>query len=73
MSDEPLRVLAVRDIAKRLGVPIWRVDYAIEKLDLKPRGTFSRVRVFSEDDLPAIQAQINSVRPPPAVLRKRKG
>jgi len=74
MSDEPLRILSVRDIAERLGVSLSRVVYAIEKLDMEPRAKLSGLRVFSEDDLPAIRDMINTIRqPPPAAIRKTKG
>jgi len=71
MSEEPLtdslKVIAVREIARQLGVTKARVDYAIDQLGLVPQARHSGVRVFLESVIPAIAAQIEkNAKPLPA-------
>lgn len=73
MSKEPLGIVSVQDIATQLGVSTDRVKYAIRKAGMEPAGKLSGVRVFFEEDIPAIRDMINKIRkPPPAALRKPK-
>lgn len=51
----------VRDIAKRLDVPIHRVKYAMQLYDIEARERVGIIRLFSEADIPAIQNAIRRV------------
>jgi hypothetical protein len=58
MSDQ----LTVGDVARRLGVPRVRVNYAIDKAGIRERGRAGILRLFSLDQLPVIRAALQTVR-----------
>ncbi len=55
-------LLTVGDVARRLGVPRARIDYAMEKAGIQERSRAGILRLFSEDQLPVIRAALNTVR-----------
>ena len=59
MSD----LLTIGDVAREIGVARTRVAYAVEKVGLKERGRAGILRLFSRDQLPAIRAALETVRP----------
>lgn len=55
-------LLTVGDIARRIGVPRARVDYALDKAGIRERTRAGIIRLFSPDQLPVIQAALATVR-----------
>lgn len=55
-------VLTLGDVARRLGVARTRVDYAIAKVGIRERGRAGVLRLFSEDQVPVIEAALSTVR-----------
>ena len=55
-------LLTVGDVARRLGVPRARVDYALEKAGIQERGRAGILRLFAADQVPVIQAALGTVR-----------
>ena len=55
-------MFTVGDIARRLQVSRARVAYAVEKLGVHERTRAGILRLFSEDQLPVIEAAIKTVR-----------
>lgn len=55
-------LLTVGDVAKKLGLPRSRVDYAIEKAGIRERHRAGILRLFSVDQLPIIEAALATVR-----------
>ena len=49
-------------IAKKNGVSRAQVDYAIEKARISERARAGIIRLFSSDQIPAIEAAIASIR-----------
>jgi len=62
-----LDLLTVGDIARTIGVPRMRLDYAIAKAGIRERGRTGILRLFSRDQIPAIQAALGTI----GVRRKR--
>ena len=54
-------MLTVGEIAKRLGVPLHRVEYLIRARDLQPAAWAGGYRVFSEADLAYIGSQLKRI------------
>ena len=52
----------VGDIARRIGVPRARVDYALDKGGIRERGRAGILRLFSIDQIPVIEAALGTVR-----------
>lgn len=55
-------LLTVGDVAKKLGLPRSRIDYAIEKAGIRERHRAGILRLFSADQLPVIEAALATVR-----------
>ncbi len=55
-------LLTVGDIARRIGVPRARVDYALDKAGIRERARAGILRLFSPDQLPVIEAALATVR-----------
>ena len=49
-------LLTVGDVARQLGLPRARLDYAIDKAGIRERGRAGILRLFSEDQVPVIAA-----------------
>ncbi len=58
MSD----LLTVGDVARSLGVPRSRVDYALDKGGIRERSRAGILRLFHVDQLPVIEAALKTVR-----------
>lgn len=56
------QMVTTGEIAKNAGVPRARVDYAIEKVGISERARAGIIRLFSHDQIPAIEAAIASIR-----------
>lgn len=54
--------LTVGDVARRLGEPRNRVEYAIGKAGIQERGRAGILRLFSIDQIPAIEAAVGAIR-----------
>ena len=54
-------LLTVRDISRRLSVPLHRLKYALEVYDIQPRQRVGIIRQWFVDDLPAIAAAVRRV------------
>lgn len=55
-------MLTVGEIARSIGVPRTRVDYAIDKAGIRERGRAGILRLFSPDQIPVIQAALTTIR-----------
>ena len=55
-------LLTVGDVARRIGVPRARVDYALDKAGIRERSRAGILRLFSLDQLPVIEAALGTVR-----------
>lgn len=55
-------LLTVGDIARRIGVPRARIDYALDKGGIRERGRAGILRLFSLDQIPVIEAALGTVR-----------
>ena len=55
-------LLTVGDVARKLGVPRARVDYALDKAGIRERARAGILRLFSPDQLPVIEAALGTVR-----------
>lgn len=58
MSD----MLTVGEIARAVGEPRARVDYAIEKAGIRERRRAGILRLFGRDQVPVIEAALRTVR-----------
>ena len=56
------QMLTTGEIAKKTGASRAQVDYAIEKAGISERARAGIIRLFSNDQLPAIEAAIASIR-----------
>lgn len=57
-----MTMLTVGDVARRLRVSRASVSYAVEKCGVQERSRAGILRLFSEDQLPVIEAAIATVR-----------
>lgn len=55
-------LMTVGDVAREIGEPRPRVQYAIEKIGLTPRCRAGILRLFSRDQIPAIVAALGTIR-----------
>lgn len=55
-------LLTVGDVARRIGVPRARVDYALDKAGIRERARAGILRLFSPDQIPVIEAALLTVR-----------
>lgn len=55
-------LLTVGDIARRIGVPRARIDYALDKGGIRERGRAGILRLFALDQIPVIEAALGTVR-----------
>lgn len=53
--------LTIRQLAQRLAEPEHRVRYAVESRNIQPAARAGAVRLFSENQVPAIRAAIDSL------------
>ena len=51
----------ISEIAKRLRQPVHRVKYAVRTRGIRPAQRIARVLVFTEGQIPVIQAAIESI------------
>ena len=51
----------VGEIARRLGVPLHRVEYVILSRNLRPSGRAGNARVFSEADVAHIASELRRI------------
>lgn len=55
-------LMTVGAIAREIGVPRARVDYALEKGGIRERGRAGILRLFAPDQIPVIKAALATVR-----------
>lgn len=56
-------LLTIGDVARQLGIPRSRLDYAVQKIGIKERGRAGILRLFSADQVPAMRAAVEALRP----------
>jgi len=54
MSESTLPMPTVGEIARRLGEPVWRIEYLIRSRNIQPASRAGNARVFSEADVDLI-------------------
>ncbi|MBC7835118.1 MAG: helix-turn-helix domain-containing protein [Phycisphaerales bacterium] len=62
-APNPSVVLTVGEIARRLGVPVHRVEYVIRTRDIHPSVLAGNLRVFTEADLDHIGTELRRTSP----------
>jgi len=62
------QMVTTGQIARENGVPRARVVYAIEKIGIREHARAGIIRLFSPDQIPAIQAALKTIR-----IRRRDG
>ena len=55
-------LLTVGDVARQIGVPRSRLDYAIDKAGIRERSRAGILRLFSSDQIPVMEAALTAVR-----------
>ncbi len=55
-------LFTIGDIARKLGVPRTRLDYAVDKAGIREKGRVGILRLFSPDQIPVIEAALATVR-----------
>ncbi len=55
-------LMTIGDIARKLGIPRARLEYAVEKAGIQERGRAGILRLFSPDQVPVIEAALATVR-----------
>ena len=66
MRKRPVEMLTIGRIARRLQVPMHRVDYAIRTRRIRPVARAGTLRVFAVGQLDLIRAAVKSCRSQPA-------
>ena len=61
MSQPVPSVPTVGEIARRIGVPVHRVEYVIRSRDLHPCGLAGHARVFTEADVAHIASEMRRI------------
>ena len=54
-------VPTVGEIARRLGVPVHRIEYVIRARKIEPTGRAGNVRVFTDADVDHIRAELRRI------------
>lgn len=62
MSAIAPSVPTIGEIARRLGVPIHRVEYVIRAREISPCGWAGNVRVFSDADVERIATELHHIQ-----------
>lgn len=60
MKNDIQQMNSVGVIARRLGVPLHRIQYVIRSRKIQPTGTAGNVRVFSEADVSRIAVTLRN-------------
>lgn len=55
-------LLTIGDIARRIGVPRSRLDYAVDKAGIRERSRAGILRLFSSDQIPVMEVALRAVR-----------
>jgi DNA-binding transcriptional MerR regulator len=61
MPESPLTVPTVGEIARRIGVPIHRVEYVIRARRIEPTGRAGNIRIFTEADVDLIGFELRQM------------
>ena len=56
-------LLTTGQLARRLGVPRTRLDYALDRAGIQERGRAGIIRLFSPEQIHVIRAALGNVRP----------
>jgi len=54
-------MVSIGEIANKLGVPIHRVRYIIDKRGIRPTGRIANVRTFAESDIQFIESELRRI------------
>lgn len=55
-------LLTLGDAARRIGVQRTRLQYAVEKCGIRERARAGILRLFSEDQLPVMEAALATIK-----------
>ncbi len=66
-------LLTIGDIARDAGIPRHRLTYAVEKVGIRERGRAGILRLFSRDQIPAILAAHDTIRPRRQTVAEKSG
>lgn len=55
-------LMTIGEIARQLGVPRPRLDYALEKAGIRERGRAGILRLFAPEQIPVMEAALKTVR-----------
>jgi DNA-binding transcriptional MerR regulator len=61
MSVASLSVPTVGEIARRLGVPVHRVEYLIRFRNIRPAGRAGNCRIYTEADVTQIATELQQI------------
>jgi len=59
MCTTPLA--SVGEIARRLGEPVWRIEYLIRARNISPIGRAGNARIFSEEAVSFIASELRRI------------
>jgi hypothetical protein len=62
MTQSPPTVPTVGEIARREGVPIHRVEYALRKLGIRPAGRAGAAYIYTEADVEKVVAELHRIK-----------
>ena len=60
-SLQTTAALTVGKIARRLGQPVWRIEYLIRTHHLKPVSRAGNARVFAESDVDRVARELRRI------------
>ena len=61
MVSPALSVPTVGEIARRLGVPVHKVEYVIRARRIEPAGWAGNLRIFTEADVQRIGSELHRI------------
>ncbi len=56
-------LLTIGAVAREINQPRPRVAYAVDKVGIRERARAGILRLFGRDQIPSIEAAVNSIRP----------
>lgn len=59
--EQQPHLLTIRDAARRLGVQVHRLRYAIDELDIQPKQRAGIIRLFGEDQLEQMRSALRRI------------
>ena len=59
--DAPTIMPTVGEIARRLGVPIHRVEYVLRTRDIAPLAMAGNARIYAESDVDRVASELHRI------------